>query len=103
MMQDQNKADKKIKRKADRLKKSARLLTVIFRIIIIFGLMLFISTVALILLIPIITAWILILPLIVIAFGVILARIEYALHKRVVTLVLDENNEEAAKKKGTST
>jgi len=103
MVQDHIKDEKEIKQKVKRLKKWARLLTVFFRIIIVFGLMLFFSAVALIIFVSIIPGWVLILPLSVIGFGIIIARIEYALHKRVVALAQDENNEETAKKKGTST
>jgi len=83
MMQNQIKDDKQIKRKVKCLKKWARLLTVLFRIIIIFGLILFFSVAGLILFISIIPGWVLVLPLSIITFGVILARIEYYLYKRL--------------------
>jgi len=62
------------------------LLKALFRLMISAGLFLLILFIILFLLTPLLTVWSFAFPLSVIAFGVIFARIEYALHKRLTRL-----------------
>ncbi|MDY6867106.1 MAG: hypothetical protein SVT56_04255 [Chloroflexota bacterium] len=83
MMENKSDDDRKIQQKIKVLSSWSRLLGVLFRLIIIIGLLLLILFLGLFFLTPILPFWTLVFPLSVIAFGIVLARIEYALHKRL--------------------
>ena len=63
-----------------------RLMSVLFRVVIFLGLFLLILTTALILFTTFIPLWLLIFPFSIIGFGIVLAWIEYLLHKRLLIL-----------------
>ncbi len=90
MTQNHADEDEEFRRKVKRLKDWVHLLTTLFRIIIVIGMMLFILTLALTLFLSFISGWILIFPLSIIGIGIILARIEYHLYQRMVELTPGE-------------
>jgi uncharacterized membrane protein (UPF0136 family) len=77
---------------AERLVKQARLLAVIYRIILAAGMMLLVATAVLIFFTRRTYLWVLIVPLGLIALGIFLAWVEYRLDLRLYSL---ENQEPA--------
>ena len=75
-------ADMQEKRLAGRV----RFYAVVYRIVLIAGLLLLIAAVALLLVTDLFSAWILLLPAALIALGIILARVEYHLDVRLYNL-----------------
>jgi hypothetical protein len=63
---------------------------VIFRVALIAGLVLLVVIIGLLIFSELISFWVIIFPLVLIAFGVILARVEYRLHLRLFQLT-DQN------------
>lgn len=70
---------------------------VIFRLMIIVGLLLLVLSIVLLAVTSLFRLWILILPFSLISLGIILARIEYHLHGRLYTL---QSREQAQNKGG---
>jgi len=60
-----------------------RFLAVVYRLVIIFGLVLLALGAVLVILTSIIPFWSLAFPMVIIIIGLILARVEYNLHKRL--------------------
>lgn len=83
MMENQPDAKRKLQKKIKTLSSWSRLLNVVFRLVIIIGLLLLILFLGLFFFTPILPFWTLVFPLSVIFFGIVLARIEYSLHKRL--------------------
>jgi len=60
-----------------------RFLAVVYRLVIIFGLVLLALGAVLVILTSIIPFWSLVFPMVIIIIGLILARVEYNFHKRL--------------------
>jgi hypothetical protein len=71
---------------AERLAKRARLIAVIYRIILAAGLLLMVATAVLIFFTRRTYLWVVVLPLTLIALGIFLARVEYRLDLQLYSL-----------------
>ena len=67
----------------ERLAKWVRLLGVVFRILILSGLVILVLSIGLVLFTNLLRCWMLGFPLAIVVIGVLLARIEYLLYKRL--------------------
>ena len=85
--------DQVLQKKAKNLMGWQRFFGVAYRILIVLGLVLLILLSVLLILTEIFSFWIMALPLLLIAAGLILARIEYYFYRRLTTLEekIDEN------------
>jgi uncharacterized membrane protein (DUF485 family) len=86
MVQNDPDGNQKQKQKIKTLSSWSRLLGVFFRLVIIIGLLLLILFIVLFLITSLLPVWSLAFPLSVIVFGIVLARVEYSLHKRLTKL-----------------
>jgi len=86
-MNEQQIDDKQsMEKETRRLHKWERVLAVLFRVMIIIGLALLVLVIVLLFVMNTFGGWILMIPVIVIATGILLAWLEYQLHLRVYAL-----------------
>jgi uncharacterized membrane protein len=86
-MAEQGQAKKRVGEENEkRLIRQVRFIAVIYRIVLMAGLLVLITAVVLLLVTDLFTAWILILPAALIALGIVLARMEYRLDMRLYHL-----------------
>ncbi len=97
MTENKSYEEQKTQRKIKSFSSWASVLGVLFRLVIILGLLLLILFLAVTLFTSIFPIWILVFPISVILFGIFIARIEYALHKRVKKRQPQQTKQEDAK------
>lgn len=81
-----DRTDPDIEKKAERLRTWLKLVGVLFRLMIVLGLILLMLVMAAILFTSLFRFWILVVPVLVIALGLLLAWVEYKLHDRYYAL-----------------
>jgi len=82
-MTDQEKSEVKKKLDEKRLARWVRFLAVIYRVVLVAGLLTLITAIVLLIVTNLFTGWILLVPIALIVGGVILARVEYRLDMRL--------------------
>lgn len=81
MSQNRHQDGKKPSPEMENIRQWQQFLGVVYRILIILGLISFLVILILVVFTDIISFWFFILPFIMIVFGIILARLEYVIHK----------------------
>jgi len=78
-----NHQEQKMASKARRLSTWLRLTGIVFRVLIILGLILLILVIIALIFTALFKSWILVVPFALITLGIMIARVEYRLHKRL--------------------
>lgn len=86
MIENQPDGERKNQKKIKALSSWSSLLSVLFRLVIIMGWLVLILFLVVFILTSILPIWTLVFPLSIIVLGIVLARVEYSLQKRVKRL-----------------